>query len=829
MTTRRAAAQTDPPQTRMRKHHRTWPVLAALWLHVAQPASAQNPSPAQVRDAIEAGKKSILNQIRTQDQITYKEGTGTKTVEGRVTSRSKDVIWFRTDKDEKLNIPPWNVVRWLKAGTVRSEMPAPCVTGPSTLAAVALATAGVEISQPQMALLISALEDQDGPGMGTYVHSLRAALWSSLLERPIGMAPKARFRKLLQRDANWLTTAPLPDGSYGYNAEPAMRGDHSNTQFADLGLWAAGLARIDISSNHWRRIARHWLTTQNRDGGWSYMPGAAGAGSTPSMTVAGCNSLYIALDRYYGRSDKPYVLFEGCPPNMEARKGIDEITDAIERGDAFLRKNPPDIEQSFGYELFGLERLGLASGQVYVGGRDWFRSHAAGVCRRKWSGQVVADSFALIFLVHGQSPVLFQKLQHGRSADDWNYYNRDLASLTRYLSRTFERLARWQRIPEDASVAAMSAAPLLYISSPRALELRPETLQRIRQYVDQGGTVFLHADRANQKFTRSARTSFEQLFKDRGLRFVTLPATHPVYSCYFGGSAGPWKRRPPLEAIADESRILAYLCPVDIAGAWQDEKKAFEDLFRIMANIRVYSAAPYAELPAVAEPADAPVFSTTPRGSLALLRSESPPFSAAHPLAWTSYAQDAPARIGLKLSLAATATPEDWARCTADIVHVSLSSPVQLNAQASAGLREYLEHGGLLLVDAPDGRPEAIAAVRDFANQLDLGEKGLLSADHPIIAGTMPGGRPLLGLETTDSGVGLVRGKSPPPIITRTWKGRIVQLACPFDLVGGLDHGFVWNRLGFRPESTRRLTDNLLLWRHEEYRHAARTRRTTDP
>jgi hypothetical protein len=129
-------------------------------------------------------------------------------------------------------------------------------------------------------------------------------------------------------------------------------------------------------------MARHWLETQMSDGGWSY----SGSGNhdlpTSSMTVAGCNSLYITLDRFYSRSDYPYTIFEGARPNKKAREAIARVYDAIRRGDSFLRSHPPDTGTFHGYELFGLERLGMASGCGRIGGEDWFEAHAGHVAAR---------------------------------------------------------------------------------------------------------------------------------------------------------------------------------------------------------------------------------------------------------------------------------------------------------------------------------------------------------------------------------------------------------------------------------------------------------------
>jgi hypothetical protein len=47
---------------------------------------------------------------------------------------------------------------------------------------------------------------------------------------------------------------------------------------------------------------------------------------------------------------------------------------------------------------------------------------------------------------------------------------------------------------------------------------------------------------------------------------------------------------------------------------------------------------------------------------------------------------------------------------------------------------------------------------------------------------------------------------------------RVAVVACPFDLVAGLNGHFVWQRVGYTRDSTRKIVDNLLLWRSAELR-----------
>ena len=88
------------------------------------------------------------------------------------------------------------------------------------------------------------------------------------------------YRPLIARDAAWLVKAPIiehtPDGhtaafwSYHEPTGRGKRGDNSNTQYALLGLNAAGEAGVAIPPEVWNAARAHWAACQLPDGGWGY-------------------------------------------------------------------------------------------------------------------------------------------------------------------------------------------------------------------------------------------------------------------------------------------------------------------------------------------------------------------------------------------------------------------------------------------------------------------------------------------------------------------------------------------------------------------------------
>ncbi|HKQ47844.1 MAG TPA: DUF4159 domain-containing protein [Phycisphaerae bacterium] len=798
----------------MLMHYRARAIAYLIVIGCCIPSFAEGVSDRDVDAAIRRGVAALLDRISQLDEVTYvstDDPPQTLKVRGTIVQNAGGTLRLKTPEGWTLSIAQNRVSEIVTRGHITPELEGMLRGGPSALAALALVTAGVETTEPKMAMLLDALAQDDTNEMGTYVHSLRSATWSALLERRISRPNRQRFRKLLTADLRWLVQAMQPDGGYNYT-QAGGRWDHSNTQFGNLGVWAAGVAKLEVSPQTYQTISHHWLETQDDSGGWSYRGEST---PTSSMTIAGCNSLYIVLDQLYTRSGGAYRLFGGIRPDKKSEEPVQRICAAIARGDDYLRENPPNPTMNDGYELFGLERLGLASGQAILGGEDWYRQYVDAVSRRGWGENVVADSFALIFLVHGQAPVVIQRMVWGQQDRDAGYYFRDVANLTRYLSRTFERLHRWQRISVNAELREMQDAPLLYLSGRRGLELPESTHQRIRHYLDAGGTVFLHSDGASRAFTASATALFEKMFGDRGYRFQELEKGHAVYHAQFGAGQTPWKHIVPLRGLSDGSRVMVFLCPKDIAGAWHQDRGRFEDLFRIMANVRVYSAPPYAQLPRILRESQPPGRAAPPAGALRLARLSHDGHWNAHSGAWQRYSIGLRHRAGIDLFVAPDITPDAPSFAEADLVYLTVKAPGGLPREIADRLTEYLKGGGFLLIDAGDGQPAGIQSVGEWVDQIEIGERGVLPTEHAIFRGSFRNGRPLTDLVATDAGAGLTRGGAPPPMFTRTLDGRVVVLACPFDVIAGLDGHFIWNRSGYLPESTERIVDNILLWRLE--------------
>ena len=114
------------------------------------------------------------------------------------------------------------------------------------------------------------------------------------------------------------------------------------------------------------------------------------------MTAAGTASLFVAEDYLYHARFGIRVGREPFSPPLQ------RALDWWEREADF--ESPTTAW--WGYTLYGIERVGLASGFKYFGKHDWYRE-LAGADRRRGSttdgtwGDVVDTAYALLFLAAG--------------------------------------------------------------------------------------------------------------------------------------------------------------------------------------------------------------------------------------------------------------------------------------------------------------------------------------------------------------------------------------------------------------------------------------------
>ncbi|HEY8667285.1 MAG TPA: DUF4159 domain-containing protein, partial [Tepidisphaeraceae bacterium] len=512
-------------------------MLATCAAVLVVPAPARGATPEEVEAAIAGGKKFLY-------------------------SRQKDGNWE--------DITTWKVTDHHYGGL-------------TAIATYALLAAGESAQDARLVAAIKFLKESDIHG--AYAAGLRAQVWTLIPQDD-------SVKKLIESDGRMFEKAALnaPRGLNHYDlTAPDKSYDLSTSQYAVLGMWACVQAGYKPGAKYWEYVDQAWKEQQLLDGGWTYhidpnMPSPAKA----SMTAAGIATLFITQDYV-----NPAL---GADPRGNMR------TKEIEAGLKWMAKNFKQVGGH--YTWYGIERIGVASGIKYFGATDWYQVGAETLVRGQnketgsfgdqW-GEIPATSFAMVFLVRGRAPVVFNKLQYEVVNADgkesfglWNQRPRDAANVVKWAGRQLEKDLNWQIVNLKVEARDLHDAPILYISGMQELRLSEDIAAKLKNFVEQGGLILGNADGGSEEFAKSFMELGKKLFPKYAFR--ELPANHPIYveEQY---PAKIWKNPPGVMGMSNGSRELMLLIPKeDVAKYWQlNVVERRPEMFQLAADIFLYA------------------------------------------------------------------------------------------------------------------------------------------------------------------------------------------------------------------------------------------------
>ncbi|MBA4016692.1 MAG: prenyltransferase [Pirellula sp.] len=446
--------------------------------------------------------------------------------------------------------------------------------GTTALCTLSLLTAGVEVGDPVIQKALAYLRTLD-PKLN-YVVSLQTMV--------LAAAEPQKDLALIVRNVKLLESRQHRDdrsgGSWAYE-NPSRIADNSNAQFVLLALHEAERAGVTTSEATWRLARDYWERSQNADGSWGYFTGQPGSGS---MTCAGISALLMAREKLAeGDAKVSGETVECC---------VEHTTDnAIARAMGWLGRNfsvyqnPGDAGHIL-YYLYGLERVGRLTNSRLIGNHDWYREGAEALVRRQaqlgggaWIGAgsgeqtpIVGTCFALLFLAKGRRPVLAAKLEFDPQPS-WDNHRHDLANLTRYCEKKWQRELTWQVMRSKlATVDDLNQAPVLYISGSKAPAWSDAELKILRQYLDLGGFIFAENCCGGNEFDAGFRAMLARMFPDRDERGTLLYQLRPLpleHSVWNAEEPVDPKHMRPLEGLDVGCRTSVIYCPQNLGCYWE--------------------------------------------------------------------------------------------------------------------------------------------------------------------------------------------------------------------------------------------------------------------
>ena len=509
---------------------------------------------------------------------------------------------------------------------------------------------------------------------------------------------------------------------------------NSSAQYGILGIWGYQMLKGEIPRSFWPLAWKYWSRGQGKDGGWGYYPpfhpnygDPTRLNSIGTMSTAGLASLFVINDamnssKYAGCSGGKY------PP--EIVRGLEwfdkQFTNTMTGKTNACRTHFG--HDFFCYYLYGVERVGHASGYKYFGNQDWFKLGTLALLKKQGNNgawfNVPETAFAIVFLCKGRHPVLFNKLEY---PGDWNNRPRNLANLTAWMSSNYENEFNWQIVNLKVDPFEWHDSPLLCISGSRKPAFSDKEVDKLKHYIQQGGTVFSCTECNGAGFKAGIREIYRKAFPD--YEMVKLSPDHPLYTIH-----GKLKGQPEAYMISNGSRPLVIHTDHDVVKEWQLRTSATrKNMFLFGVNLTRYIIGSYKDLVPRGQtywPYPANGATTVKIARIKYGGNFNP-----EPLAVKALSM----RMSKDKDIAieeVIVSPTELATCGAKIALLTGTDSVSLSSAQLKTLKVFVEEGGTLVVDSTGGKEKFYASMHKHLGSV-FGPNALcpISSDSPILTG----------------------------------------------------------------------------------------------
>ena len=645
--------------------------------------------------------------------------------------------------------------------------------------------------------------------------------------------PTQEFLPWIKRDALSLYSSLSDKGNFPsrYTDGPSTDwGDHATGQYGVLGLWAATAAGVPPKQEAIERIDKHWRATRHHgSGGWALAPLNVGASNqttggdqpTGPMTAAGISTLSLT-ERYLRGED--FVTSGEAETSDELRRGLEWLNDnfslqlaptATSRsrgGDDDNEADPGDGQRDLDwyYYMWTMQRVSEATGYQSFNGVNLARDVTAEVLRRQrpsglWQlddsqiNPLVSTGFAMLYLADVLQPMAISKVRHGGV---WNNRPHDLWNFTDYASQSFESPLTWQIVDATDPVRSLAESPILYLSSGGEVELPDAALDNLRKYVNAGGMLIFNADGRDIDARRSLRTLAERLFPEA--QSTDLPDGHPVTMMLESAKIST-------TMITNGLRPLILLPDRDLSQELQAGQTS-SDAFAYLLNAYLYSVGRSTDRSRLDN--DYLVLDESAARSLPAVKAVrvvlggADPEPLAMPQLAAFLAEEHKLRLEVEQSVP-TSVPH-----SAEVAFLTTKPGDTLSEQEAAALREWLQKGGTLVVDAAWGNAEANAARVAVLDAL-VGDEGdyRVPSFEPVLSGEGLGPTAHDNSKVVFNRFTILnrQGGTSPLLRAIDLDGRRAIYTSEEDLAATIAGSNQWGILGYDTRSARQIAANIVL------------------
>jgi hypothetical protein len=592
-------------------------------------------------------------------------------------------------------------------------------------------------------------------------------------------------------------------------------GDLSNSQYGTYAAWALAEAGYELPKNYWPVSDKFWRDRQLANGSWPYS--FDDMGERDNMGLAGLASVFVTQEF------------------MDTTVRLDPKPDkVIDNGLAWLNKEYQTRARDL-YYMYGVERVGLYSGYKTFNGKNWYMEGAKEIIEAQnddgsWQtahgdGQKsVGTAYALLFLVRGRNPVLFNKLAYN---GPWNSRPRDVAHASEWISKKFERPINWQIVDLKVDPREWMDAPVLVITGNKALNFTPQDIEKLKNYINAGGMIFSTTDCTSgasivpnaameMVFTESIKQLASKVVDENGkpkYEMKELQKDDMMFSLK-NELWGPISKPMKLYAMSNGVRNIWIHSPGDIGATFQGRRTAVTEHWDFMANLYQYARGKV-QLRSKLQTVDIAEANGAPNKTINMARVDYAGNWDPEPGAWPrqiKYMTHANTKLNVKDvkidKLDAKATPIAFMTGTTGF-------PAD-NEGHIAAIKKFIADGGTLVCESAAMSPQFKKSLDTMLGKV-LGATTLsqIPLDSKLYNGSIPD-----SLDVTDLNYRLayrlkIAKKTVPQLQGALVNGRYAVIVSDEDITSGLVGVNTWGILGYAPESAQELVRNILLYAND--------------
>jgi hypothetical protein len=695
--------------------------------------------------------------------------------------------------------------------------------GRTAIAVYALLASGVDSQDPRLMPSIKWLKSADI--VGTYALSMRCQVWLML---PRTKETRQKAEADLERLQQAYNSSVKGPGLYLYtyltNKRDNMLIDHSVSQFGVLSNWACAQLGIEIPKQYWKDVDKRWTYDQQSDGGWFYSDKATGTdhpAEQASMTAAGVATLFITQD-YVHQTDG--IKCVGNLKNDHIDRGLKWMADHTSEWTPQANFGGYDMP---GYTLYGVERIGVASGLKYFGTVDWYQYGADWCVKNQdksgcWNGgdNIPNTALCMLFLARGRAPVLINKINYENAAGPdagkpgpWDQRPRDVANFVRWMGAQTERDINWQITNLDVSEDELHDAPFIYLAGNHELSLKPEQIEKIKQFILHGGMALFNSDcgvaeGAPNPFIASVSKLGKAMFPD--YEFRDLPESHPIFT---NEQYPPsrWKKKVLFRGLSNGVRELMVMFPNDPAKSWQLQEtggSGHEEAYQGMDDLILYGTDKQDLLVKGQSFLIKKDDKITATKSVKVARLKYDRNWNPEPGGWDRLA--ALMHNQTKVDLTTETVDLNGSPITGyKIAHLTGTSSFNLTPAQQTQLKDFVQHGGTLVIEAAGGSAEFAQSAEALLNKMYPGElKDPLPASDPVFKIGVPKTEIRFRHYARAQVLGSTRT---PQLKAIAINGRNAIYYSRYDLSAGLVGQPIDGIIGYEPESASEIMSAIII------------------